>query len=90
MPGKPRLKEAQVLSESTDEYNLEITFDNGHTANLNVLKDEASRYSAKDFISEMYIYRNLFGQHHFRKEPEEEKAKARSIIDGAIDSFLKK
>ena len=89
MPGKPRLTEAKVLSENDTEYSMEIVFDNGHKAPLNVLKDENTRYSAKDFISEMYIYRNLFGQHHFKRESEEEKAKARQIIDGAIASYGK-
>ena len=85
---KPRLKQATVIAEYETDYNMEIVFDNGHKATLKVLKDEESRYSAKDFISEMYIYRNLFGQHNFRRESEEEKVKARLIIDSAIKAFL--
>ena len=73
--------------EDGDEYVLEIVFDNGHKTSLRVLKDAETRYSARDAISELYIYRNLFGQHHFRREPEEEKAKAREIIDGAIKEY---
>ena len=87
MPGKPRLTEAKVIGESDDRYVVEVVFENGHKAPLDVLKDEEIRYSAKDFISEMYIYRNLFGQHHFRREPEEEKEKARSIIDAAVSAY---
>jgi len=84
---KPRLKEAKVLTENDEDYHMEIVFDNGHKATLKVLKDEESRYSARDAISELYIYRNLFGQHNFRREPEEEKAKSREILDRAIKAF---
>lgn len=84
MPGKPRLQAAQIIEENNDNYNIQIIFDNGHKANLKVLKDENTRYTARDSISEMYIFRNLFGLHHFQRESEEEKAHVRKIIDNAI------
>ena len=89
MPGKPRLKEARVLSENEDNYTIEIIFDNGHKAPLDVLKDENIRFSAPDRISENYIYRNLFGLHHYKREPEEEKENARKVIDDAINEYKK-
>ncbi|MDH5657432.1 MAG: hypothetical protein OEZ34_16080, partial [Spirochaetia bacterium] len=66
-----------------------VIFDNGHRAPLDVLKDDETRFTAADRISETYIYRNLFGQHHFKREPEEEKENARNIINGAIEEFRK-
>lgn len=87
--GKPRLQNATVTGENENEYVMQIAFENGHMATLRVLKDPVNRYSARDAISENYIYRNLFGQHNFRREPEEEKARAREILDAAIGDYRK-
>ena len=89
MPKKPRLTEARVIAENEEHYNMEVIFDNGHRAPLDVLKNDETRFTAGDRISETYIYRNLYGQHHFKREPEEEKAKAREIINSAIEHYRK-
>jgi len=83
MPGKPRLTEARVASETEKEYVTEIAFENGHKATLRILKDASERYQAADAISGEYIYRNIFGMHNYASEPEEEKAHVREILDAA-------